>query len=131
MGGEQVSEQLKSELRRLGLSGLRLTNCYGPTEITAAATFQTIELEDKQEFNEEAGFAVGKALPNYSVCILDASGRSQPAQHTGEICIGGEGVALGYLDLVDETNCKFIKDITTKDQQATGRRCTAPVIKDG
>ncbi|KAL6400750.1 Nonribosomal peptide synthetase 14 [Ilyonectria robusta] len=104
MGGEQVSEQLKSELRRLGLSGLRLTNCYGPTEITAAATFQTIELEDKQEFNEEAGFAVGKALPNYSVCILDASGRSQPAQHTGEICIGGEGVALGHNDQRSTSN---------------------------
>ncbi|KAH6983171.1 hypothetical protein BKA56DRAFT_484010 [Ilyonectria sp. MPI-CAGE-AT-0026] len=122
MGGEQVSEQLKSELRRLGLSGLTLTNCYGPTEIAAAATFQTIELDDKQEFNEEVRFAVGKALPNYSVCILDASGRPQPAQHTGEICIAGEGVALGYLDLVDETNRKFVKDITTKDQQATGRR---------
>lgn len=122
MGGEQVSKQLKSELRRLGLSGLRLTNCYGPTEITAAATFQTIELEDTKETNEGARFAVGKALPNYSVCILDASGRPQPAQHTGEICIGGDGVALGYLDLVDETNRKFIKDIEINKQQATGRR---------
>ncbi|KAF7546390.1 hypothetical protein G7Z17_g8465 [Cylindrodendrum hubeiense] len=122
MGGEQVSQQLKSELRRLGLTGLRLTNCYGPTEITAAATFQNIELNENQAKDDITEFAVGKALPNYSVCIIDASGTPQPAQHTGEICIGGAGVALGYLNLADETNRKFIKDISSTQQKVTGRR---------
>jgi non-ribosomal peptide synthetase component F len=35
MGGEAVTGQLKREFIRLGINGLRLTNCYGPTEATA------------------------------------------------------------------------------------------------
>ncbi|KPM44244.1 Polyketide synthase-nonribosomal peptide synthetase [Neonectria ditissima] len=131
MGGEQVSRQLKSELRRVGLSGLRLTNCYGPTEITAAATFQAIDLEEKQGEHERAKFAVGKALPNYSVCILDASGRPQPAQHAGEICIGGAGVALGYLDLADETRRKFVTDVTTADRRMYRTGDQGRLMSDG
>ena len=46
MGGELVSHHLKTELRRLELRHLRFTNCYGPTEITAAATFQAIQLDE-------------------------------------------------------------------------------------
>ncbi|KAH7139912.1 polyketide synthase [Dactylonectria estremocensis] len=132
MGGEQVSRQLKSELRRVNLPGLRLTNCYGPTEITAAATFQAIDLEEKQDENERAKFGVGKALPNYSVCILDASGRPQPAQHAGEICIGGAGVALGYLNLADENRRKFVPDATrTEDQRMYRTGDQGRLMSDG
>ncbi|KAF5663828.1 polyketide synthase [Fusarium heterosporum] len=109
MGGEKVSSQLRDEFGRLGLEQLELTNCYGPTEITAAATFQTI-----QNGQHSSDLSVGKALPNYSILILDSTGAPQPVGHTGEICIGGSGVALGYLDLVDETNRKFG---TTNDEQ--------------
>ncbi|KAF4988362.1 hypothetical protein FGRMN_9809 [Fusarium graminum] len=109
MGGEKVSSQLRNEFVRLGLKQLRLTNCYGPTEITAAATFQAI-----QGGQGISDLSVGKALPNYSIRILDSTGAPQPIGHTGEICIGGSGVALGYLDLVDETSRKFI---STNDEQ--------------
>ncbi|RDL32698.1 Polyketide synthase-nonribosomal peptide synthetase [Venustampulla echinocandica] len=122
MGGELVSEELKNGFRRLNLAGLQLTNCYGPTEITAAASFQTIDMNsavvsdyeiDDEEQHLRVKYAVGKALPNYSVCILDEAGRPQPVQTTGEICIGGAGVALGYLGLPDETRSKFTTDPST------------------
>ncbi|KAK2042903.1 putative PKS-NRPS protein [Colletotrichum somersetense] len=128
MGGELVTAQLKRELKLLGLQELRLTNCYGPTEITAAASFQTIDLyesahlgdgeieEEKAERRLRAQFAVGKALPNYTVRILNSAGEPQPVHHTGEICIGGKGVAVrGYLGLPDETRKKFISDPSTGD----------------
>ncbi|KAM0441837.1 hypothetical protein ACHAQK_004775 [Fusarium lateritium] len=114
MGGEKVSSQLGDEFRRLGHQHLELTNCYGPTEITAAATFQTIHLDTVQDDNDSSNLSVGKALPNYSVRILDATGVPQPIGYIGEICIGGSGVAIGYLDLADETSRKFI---TTNDGQ--------------
>lgn len=109
MGGEKGSSQLKAEFLRLGHAELELTNCYGPTEITAAATFQTIPMnvtDDSGDYSRD--LSVGKALPNYSIRILDTSGFPQPVGHTGEICIGGAGVATGYLDLPVETINKFI-----------------------
>ncbi|KAL7947133.1 hypothetical protein V8C42DRAFT_364342 [Trichoderma barbatum] len=108
MGGEPVTRQLVAELNRLGLLNLRVTNCYGPTEITAAASFQTIELEDQGiEYPDMIKYAVGKGLPNYTVSILDAFGSPQPVNHTGEICIGGADVAIGYLNASEEARSKF------------------------
>ncbi|KAF3491688.1 Polyketide synthase-nonribosomal peptide synthetase [Arthroderma uncinatum] len=109
IGGEFISSQLKYELHRLGLAGLTVTNAYGPTEITAAAAFQTIRMDIKDQNDEKSNFAVGRALPNYSICILDAYGHQQPVNHTGEICIGGAGIALGYLNSDLAGGCqKFI-----------------------
>ncbi|ATY66088.1 polyketide synthase, putative [Cordyceps militaris] len=113
MGGEPISQILKDELRRLGRNDLMLTNCYGPTETTAAVSFQTVSLElDSRGFpveNDLARYAVGKALPNYSIRIMDSASRWLPANHTGEIAIGGAGVALGYLGLPQETQTKFVQ----------------------
>nr|AOO87093.1 polyketide synthase [Alternaria alternantherae] len=119
-GGEPIPRQLKTELRRLGLPDLRFTNCYGPTEITAAVTFQCVPLDDEADSSclasGDAGnwaqYVVGKALPNYSICVVDAAGHVQPCGHIGEICIGGAGVALGYLDQAEQTKAKFVADIT-------------------
>jgi aspyridone synthetase (hybrid polyketide synthase/nonribosomal peptide synthetase) len=47
LGGAPISRQLKIELRRLGLPHLCLTNCCGPREITTAATFQHVPLNDE------------------------------------------------------------------------------------
>ncbi|KAJ1326930.1 hybrid polyketide synthase [Microdochium nivale] len=124
MGGELVSAQLKRDFSRLGASNLRMTNCYGPTEITAAATFHNITLRyhEAQPTNahddehDDVLYAVGKALPNYSIRILDSEGNPRPVGYTGEICIGGKGVALGYLSresphgLAAGTNAFFIEE---------------------
>ncbi|EFY88214.1 nonribosomal peptide synthase [Metarhizium acridum CQMa 102] len=112
LGGEPVSQQLKYEIRRLDLKDLTLTNCYGPTEITAAASFKAIHLGEhgEQIKDEWARYAVGKALPYYSLRILGPARLPLPVNHTSEICIGGSGVALEYLGSSEETLNKFILD---------------------
>ncbi|KAL4759444.1 uncharacterized protein BDW70DRAFT_161729 [Aspergillus foveolatus] len=109
MGGEVVSRQLVQQFCQLDHPDLQLTNCYGPTEITAAATFQDIPLQLKDQSTTD-GSLVGKALPNYSVYIVDASGSPVPIGVTGEICIGGAGVSLGYLNSLEQTDAKFVQD---------------------
>ncbi|OAA53529.1 Beta-ketoacyl synthase [Cordyceps fumosorosea ARSEF 2679] len=113
MGGEPISQLLKDELRRLGRKNLKVTNCYGPTETTAAVSFQLIDLESdscsSQLGSEVSRYAVGKPLANYSIRIMDPVGAWLPVNHTGEIVTGGAGVALGYLGLSEETRAKFVQ----------------------
>ena len=55
--------------------------------------------------------SVGKVLPNYSVYILDeSSSEPVPLGYPGEICVGGAGVALGYLNLPNLSETKFVHD---------------------
>lgn len=109
-GGEAVTEELVRAFQSLPRSSMRLTNCYGPTEITAAATFQNVSLDPEVTGEQDCARLVGKALPNYSVYIVDENGQPQPLGVNGEICIGGSGVATGYLNLPEHTASKFVQD---------------------
>ncbi|KAL7809312.1 polyketide synthase [Trichoderma aethiopicum] len=130
MGGEPVTRQLVLELRRLDIPTLRVTNCYGPTEITAAASFHTIDLGSQENVaSDTVKYTVGKVLPNYTVSILDASGSPQPVNYTGEICIGGTGVALGYIDTTGDAASKFIVTAQGQRMYRTGDR--GRLLSDG
>ena len=107
-GGESVVDALVSELQRLELPDLTLTDCYGPTEISCAATFQAIPLHANIE-GTRAPNSVGKAIPNVSVYILGDDCEALPAGFPGEIYIGGPGVAGGYLD-PKLTPSKFVQN---------------------
>jgi amino acid adenylation domain-containing protein len=115
LGGEAVTEQLKEEFRNLGNPDLVLTDCYGPTEISAATSFETVslaaDLDDCDDFH-----SVGKPIPNTSIYILDKSGRPVPNGFPGEICVRGVGVALGYLD-PELNGAKFVRSpfVTERD----------------
>ena len=118
-GGEAVSDALVSELQRLELPDLTLTDCYGPTEISCAATFQTISLQSSIE-GTRAPNSVGKAIPNTSVYILDNDSQALPIGFPGEIYIGGPGVAGGYLDS-KLTSSKFVHNLfATPEDVAQG-----------
>ncbi|KAJ5464099.1 hybrid PKS-NRPS biosynthetic cluster [Penicillium sp. IBT 31633x] len=113
MGGETVTDQLKREFWRVKGPATTLINCYGPTEITAAATFNKISLDSfvrDAKAGESQENVVGKALPNYSIYILDQRGQPTPTGCTGEIYIAGAGVAQGYLGLPAQTESRFLQD---------------------
>ncbi|PNP85410.1 hypothetical protein FNYG_01239 [Fusarium nygamai] len=103
-GGEAITTQLKASFRTLQQPPI-LTDCYGPTEISCCATMKTIDLND--DGDDSAYSSVGPANRNTSIYILDDSGHVVPQGLTGEICIGGVGVALSYLD-EKSTSQKFV-----------------------
>ncbi|KAK5996197.1 Hybrid PKS-NRPS synthetase lepA [Cladobotryum mycophilum] len=115
-GGEVVSDRLLTALQRLDLPDLTLTDCYGPTEVSCATTFRRhhvhvdIEAVSNSSTQENATSSVGKAIPNTSIYILSEDGSTVlPSGMPGEICVGGSGVARGYLD-AQLSSIKFVHD---------------------
>lgn len=80
-------------------------NAYGPTETSICATI--LEVPDRREL-EEAPVAIGKPIANTSIFILNELQQVRPVGVSGEICIGGNSVATGYLNRSDLTADKFI-----------------------
>ncbi|HJP04027.1 MAG TPA: amino acid adenylation domain-containing protein, partial [Gammaproteobacteria bacterium] len=99
-GGEALDPELA---RQLGNCGDELWNMYGPTETTIWSTCSQIGIDD-------ALVTVGKPIANTRCYILDGQRNPVPAGVAGELFIGGDGVARGYLDR-DELNAeKFVAD---------------------
>lgn len=116
--GEHLHRNLKQEIQSLQLSGLSLSNLYGPTEVTIAATAHAVSPNACEEEEPENGSLIGKALPNYSICVVDSNCRPVPIEHQGEICVSGPGIAMGYWDLPHETAQKFISSFNNNGMNA-------------
>jgi len=83
-----------------------LLNMYGPTETTTFATCHEV----KSVPDEATSIPIGKPIAETRIRILDAHGRPVPIGVTGEIFIGGSGVALGYLNRSELTTERFVGD---------------------
>jgi non-ribosomal peptide synthetase-like protein len=99
VGGEACPHDL---VRRWSRPGRRMLNTYGPTETTVTATWTEL-LPDKP-------VTIGRPLPTYTARILDERLAPVPDGAAGELCIGGPGVAVGYLNRPELTAAQFIKD---------------------
>ena len=102
-GGERVSvEHAEKALEYMGQD--RIIHMYGPTETTVYATYYTIN-----RINERLGtIPIGKPTANTTLYILDRFLESVPVGVQGEVYIGGDGVARGYLNHPELTAEKFI-----------------------
>ncbi|MFG6179648.1 AMP-binding protein, partial [Halomonas sp. THAF12] len=79
-------------------------NGYGPTENTV---FTCCHVMEKGEEIDNS-VPIGKPISNTSVYILDSNLTPVPPGVVGELYLGGEGVAKGYLNLSEVTKEKFI-----------------------
>ena len=72
---------------------------YGPTETTVCATYAQLRAGEL--------VTIGKPFPNYEVSVRDEALQPVEAGEEGELCIGGPGVAIGYLNQPELTQKKF------------------------
>jgi amino acid adenylation domain-containing protein len=82
----------------------RLVNMYGITETTVHVTYQEIGIEHL----DNSSSVIGKAIPTLTIFILDNTQHLLPIGVEGEICVGGAGLARGYLNQPALTAEKFI-----------------------
>jgi amino acid adenylation domain-containing protein len=81
-----------------------LVNAYGPTENTTFTTWY-----DAQESDIGARMIpIGQPLSNTEVWVLDQQSRMVPVGVPGELCIGGDGLARGYIGRPELTAEKFV-----------------------
>jgi non-ribosomal peptide synthetase-like protein len=97
LGGEACPPEL---VERWWRPARRVFNTYGPTEATVIATCG--------ECRPQKPLTIGKPLPGYFVAIVDEQMRALPAGAPGELCLGGVGLARGYLGRDDLTREKFV-----------------------
>ena len=86
---------------------LQIINEYGPTEATVGCSVYSFNTLDN--FKEiKSNIPVGKPLDNIQLYILNEGDELVPVGVVGQICVGGDGVARGYLNLPGLTKEKFV-----------------------
>ncbi|WP_249436170.1 non-ribosomal peptide synthetase, partial [Paenibacillus sp. Marseille-Q4541] len=105
LAAEPITSDLLTKFMQVTGNGLeKLGNLYGPTECTVTATSYTFD-----SYEQTGIVPIGKPILNTQIYILDGDqlcGIGMP----GELCIGGAGVARGYLNLPELTAEKFVEN---------------------
>ncbi|MEO3859043.1 amino acid adenylation domain-containing protein [Acrocarpospora sp. B8E8] len=105
LGGEAATVGWASELATAGRCAV--VNHYGPTETTVGVTTFPVPAE---RVDSQASLPIGRPLPGARVYVLDERMRPVPAGVPGEIYLGGDRLARGYLGRPALTAEKFLPD---------------------
>lgn len=97
VGGEKFPNDLLKKLQNK--TKARIYNMYGPTETTIWSTVS--ELTNKCQVD------IGKPISNTTVYILDNNLDRVKFGEVGEICIAGDGLAIGYVNAEEQTRQSF------------------------
>lgn len=102
VGGEILTKTLVRKFYKK-LPHAKLYNLYGPTETTIDATYYCCPRNIRNK-----NIPIGKPIPNVQLFVLDEYLQQVPIGVTGELYIGGAGLARGYLNNSELTTEKFI-----------------------
>ena len=104
VGGEKALPSVFAIWRRLAGARVRWLNTYGPTEATVVATaFEPDPSDDAPDV-----LPIGRPIAGTQAYVLNARLQSVPLGFPGELCIGGTGVARGYLRRPGLSADKFV-----------------------
>ncbi|MED3685585.1 amino acid adenylation domain-containing protein [Bacillus thuringiensis] len=105
VGGETLpAESVRKWQSKLGLK-IPVLNAYGPTETTVCATMYEVNGEIQKEISS---IPIGKPIANSEVFVVSPFNTLCPSGVVGELFIGGDGVANGYLNQKEKTEEAFI-----------------------
>ena len=125
VGGDVLSLPHINKLRR-AFPGLNIINGYGPTENTTFSTTFSI----KKEYT--LSIPIGRPISNSTVYIVGKDNHLVPVGIYGEILVGGDGLARGYLNNPDLTAEKYDQDFQDyqDDRDEKGPASREPFKRD-
>ena len=85
---------------------VRLINAYGPTENTTFSCYHMVRLAEPPEIS----LSIGRPISHTRVYLINPQLQPVPIRVPGELCLGGVGLAQGYLNQPALTAEKFIPD---------------------
>ncbi|MBL6449165.1 amino acid adenylation domain-containing protein [Fulvivirga sp. 29W222] len=107
VGGEALTSSQVNILLELN-PGMKVYNEYGPTETTVGCTVKRLAQDEP--------ITIGKPIDNVSAYIFDQNLNATPVGVNGELYIGGDGLAAGYLNQPALTAEKFIRNPKNKEE---------------
>ncbi len=108
VGGDLMLTDSLKRWQASSLKNARLLNAYGPTEAVITSTI--FEIPKDSSALEEGAIPIGAATPGRAVYILDRFGNPTPIGAPGELHIGGDLLARGYLHRPELTAERFTPD---------------------
>jgi amino acid adenylation domain-containing protein len=106
IGGENLLAE-KLRLWRQFAPATRLINEYGPTETVVGCCVYEVQAGDPQS----GSVPIGMPIANTQLYVLDSNLQPTPFGQTGELYIGGAGVARGYWNRPELTQERFLPDL--------------------
>jgi aspartate racemase len=116
VGGEKVSAKVLAAWNDLVAGTIRWINTYGPSEASIVAT--AYEPSAGTVWEASANVPIGRPISNMQVYVLDRELNPVPEGMSGELHIGGVGLARGYLNQPHLSSEKFVTDPFSTDPGA-------------
>lgn len=108
LGGETLSFDLLRRISEVS-PDCRIVNHYGPTETTIGSLIYPVaQVEAIEAWSTSV--PIGRPIANTEIHILDERRRPLPRGLIGELYIGGDGVAEGYLNQPEQTQAQFLQN---------------------
>ena len=122
VGGDQLTTKLTALWKSTILPEAVFINEYGPTETVVGCSIYEVRTFADIDMDSSA-ISIGKPIDNTELFVLDAHLNLVPAGVAGELYIGGEGLARGYLNREDLTEERFIQNpFFNEEKQASSQR---------
>ncbi len=110
LGGETLRARDLNIWRR-ALPEAEFINLYGPTEVTVDCAWYRID----REFEDHEPIPIGRACGNMEIMLLGEDLKPVASGETGEICVRGTGLAMGYFGDSERTRGAFIQNPLNPD----------------
>jgi amino acid adenylation domain-containing protein len=115
LGGEAATWDLVRRVKQAGTC--KVINHYGPTEATIGCCTFMVDENDVSEWSP-ATVPIGQPIANAQAYIVDQRMQPVPVGVPGELWIGGDGIAQGYLNRPRETSERFVGNPFSSDPAA-------------